>query len=117
MTTNSATVFTQPLDPADFLDYVSELDALLESGETIIAGFTVSPTTEGAALGLEIASSPPPSLEVGDQNIVYWVEVAAGNQADSIFDFDGVQIPIEVTVTTSLTRRYQRTFLVTVKQL
>ena len=117
MTTNSATEFPQPLDPSDLLDYVSEIEDLLDSGETIVSGFTVSPTTEGAALGLEIATTPPPSLETGDQNVLYWLQVETSKRGDSIFDFDGVQIPIEVTVTTTLTRRYQRTFLVTVKHL
>ena len=117
MTTNSATVFTQALDPTDFLDYVSEFDQILESGETILAGFTVSPTTEGAALGLEISTTFPPSLETGDRNVLYWLEVEVSKRTSSSFDYDGTQIPIEVTITTNTSRRYQRTFLVTVKHL
>ena len=105
------------MDPTDFLDYVSEMENLLESGETIIAGFTVSPTTEGAALGFEISSSPPPSLEAGSKNILYWTQVNGANQQDAVYDDDGTSIPVEVTITTSLTRRFQRTFLITVKQL
>lgn len=117
MTTNSATAFLQPLDPTDYSDYVAEFGPQLSPGETIVGGFTVSPTTEGAALGLEIASVIPPALEVGELNVVFWLEVNSTNWDDVIFDDDGVQIPIEVTVTTNTTRRIQRSFLITVKHL
>lgn len=117
MSTNSATVFDGPMDPTDDVDYVGEFSDLLEDGETILAGFTVSPTTEGAALGFEISAIKPPSLEVGDQNVLFWALVNAANQEDTIFDDEGTQIPIEITVITTSTRTYQRTFLVTVKQL
>ncbi len=117
MTTNSATEFEGPMDPTDFVDYVSEFSSLLEDGETVVAGFTVSPTTEGAALGFEISSAIPPSLEVGDQNVLYWTQVNILNQEDTVFDDDGIQIPVEVTITTTDARIYQRTWLVTVKQL
>lgn len=105
------------MDPTDEVDYVAEFDQILVSGETIIAGFTVSPTTEGAALGFEIGTTTPPALEAGSLNVIFWAEVNISNQADAIFSDDGTQIPVEVTVVTTDARTYQRTFLVTVKQL
>ena len=117
MATNSATVFDGPMDPTDNVDYVGEFDVLLQVSETIVAGFTVSPTTEGAALGFEIDLSKPPILEVGDQKVLFWAVINVSNREDTVFDDDGVQVPVEITVTTTDTRTYQRTFLVTVKQL
>ena len=117
MSTNSATSFSGPMDPVDSVDYVGEFDLLLEAGETINAGFTVSPTTESAALGFEIDGTKPPVLEVGDQKVLFWAQVDVSNQDDAIFSDDGVLISVEITVTTTDTRTYQRTFLITVKQL
>lgn len=117
MATNSATVFDGPMDPTDEVDYVGEFDLLLLPAETIIAGFTVSPTTESATLGLEISSVKPPILETGDQKVLFWAEVNPANQSDAVFDDDGVALPVEITITTTDTRIYQRTFLITVKQL
>ena len=117
MSTNSASVFAGPMDPTDEVDYVGEFDDILEAGETISAGFMVSPTTEGAALGFEIGTTFPPSLETGDQRVLFWAQVNATNQADAVFDDDGTQIPVEITIDTTDSRKYQRTFLITVKQL
>jgi len=106
------------MDTEDSVDYVGEFDLLLQSGETINAGFTVSPTTESATLGFEIdTGAKVPVLETGDQKVLFWAKVNASNQADAIFSDDGIQCEVEITVTTSDTRTYQRTFLVTVKQL
>ena len=117
MTTNSATIIEGPMDPTDFLDYVGEFGPVLETNEEIQAGFTVSPTTEGVALGFLISTTFAPTLEPGNKNVLFWTEVNPVNQADAVFSNDGVTIPVEVTVTTNLSRRYQRTFLITVKQL
>lgn len=106
------------MDPSDSVDFVGEFDILLEAGETITAGFTVSPTTESATLGFEIDDGPKiPVLETGDQKVLFWGKVNASNQDDAIFSDDGVKCSVEITVTTTDTRTYQRTFLVTVKQL
>ena len=117
MSTNSAVTITGPMDPTDEVDYVGEFGPLLESGETIVAGFTVAPTTESATLGFEIGTTFPPALEVGDKNVVFWCEVNPVNQADAVFNDDGVIISVEITVNTTLSRQFQRTFLITAKQL
>ena len=78
MSTNSATPFAGPMDTEDSVDYVGEFDLLLEAGETILAGFTVSPTTESAALGFEIDTGAKlPVLETGDQKVLFWGKVAS----------------------------------------
>ena len=106
------------MDTEDSVDYVGEFDVILVSGETIVAGFTVSPTTESAALGFEIdTGAKVPVLETGDQKVLFWGKVNVSNQADAIFSDDGVQCEVEITVNTTDSRTYQRTFLVTVKQL
>lgn len=117
MSTNSASSFDGPMDPEDSVDYVGEFDIILVAGETINAGFTVAPTTESAALGFEIDGTKVPVLETGDQKVLFWAKVNVANQADAVFSDDGVQCSVEITVTTTDTRTYQRTFLVTVKQL
>lgn len=118
MATNSATEMTQPMDPTDFLDWVAEFSTnVLEAAETIVAGFTVIPTTEAATLGFEISTSRPPALEPGDQNVLLWAEINVVNQQDNVFDNNGTKVPFEVTFTTNLGRTFERTFLITVKQL
>lgn len=117
MSTNSATSFEGPMDPTDLVDYVCEFNDLLEDGETIQAGFTVAATVDAAAAGFEISTTFPPSLVDSDQNVLVWVEVNSANREDEIFCLDGIQAAIEVTITTSSSRRYQRTWLITVKQL
>jgi len=117
MSTNSAVAFDGPMDPTDEVDYVGEFDLLLQDGETINAGFTVAPTTEGAALGFQISTSKPPILETGDQKVLFWAEVDSGNQDDAIWSDDGVQVEVVITINSTDTRVYQRTFLITVKQL
>lgn len=116
--TDSATAFEGPMDPSDIVDYVGEMGPLLETTEIIAAGFTVTPTTEAAALGFEINTSFPPTLETGNKNILFWAQVNSANQQDEIWSSDGVQIEVEIDFDTSnAPRHYQRTFLITVKQL
>lgn len=117
MSTNSATEFAGPMDPTDEVDYVCEFDELLEVGETITSGFTVAPTVESAATGFEISTTVPPSLVDGDQNVLIWAQVNSANQEDDVFSDDGIQVAVEVTINTNQSRKYQRTWLITVKQL
>lgn len=115
--TSEATLFEGQMDPRDIVDYVSEFGPLLESAE-IINTFVLETTTQAAALGFRFVASRPPVLEPGSKNIVFWVEVDDANQNDLIWCDAGLRIPIEITITTSLApRRYQRTFLIPVKQL
>jgi len=105
------------MDPTDFLDFVGEFNVILETGEIILPGFDVTPTTEAATLGFEISSTPPPALEANSQDVLFWAQVNLINQQDTVFDNNGTQIPLEITITTSLGRTYERTFLIRVKQL
>jgi hypothetical protein len=115
--TGYATIFEGDMDPRDIVDYVSEFDELLESSE-LIASFLVETTPEAAALGFEISSTFPPSLEPGGQNIIYWVGVNDANQEDLVWCDGGELIPVVITIETSIVpRRYQRTFLIPVRQL
>jgi hypothetical protein len=113
----SATRFEGEMDPTDIVDYVAEFGELLETGE-IISSFTVEIPTDAAALGFRLLPSRPPTLETGLQNILIYVEVDTINQRDLIWCDGGVWMPIEFTINTSLApRRYQRTFLIRVRQL
>lgn len=69
------------------------------------------------ALGFEISTVFPPTLEAGDRNILIWVQVNAANRGDKVFCNDGVYVVVEVTITTSDQRTYQKTWLIRVKQI
>lgn len=117
MSTNSATAFEGPMDPTDFVEYVHEFNALLESNETIEPGFTVTPSVEAAALGFEVSTVFPPSTVDAAKSVQAWYQVNPSSRNEAAFSDDGIQVEVEVTATTSLQRRYQRTWLITVKQL
>lgn len=112
----NATAWPSPMDPADYKDYVAEWGAVLQEGETI-STFDVTMSAEGIALGVSIdAVTHPPAKVDDDKNIVMWPMVDPLNQGDAEWDGDGTQVAIEITITTSMGRDYQKTWVLTVQQ-
>lgn len=117
MATNSATLFSGPMDPKDNVDFIAGFSDLLDTGETVSAGFTVVPSAAATALGFSISTSPAPALANSNKSILFFTEVAGGNQEDEVFSINGVIVDIEINITTSGSRTFQRTFQITIKQL
>lgn len=119
MTTNVATQFAAPCDPEDVKDYIAQFSDLLEAGEDIAAGFTVTPGAEAVAVGIGIKASPAAALAESNKSIRFWPEVDSSYWENEAFDKNGVTVPFEIkfNTTSSPQRTYERTFTITFKQL
>lgn len=117
MSTNSGTKFTDPMDPTDEKEYIAEFANILESGETLTGTFSVTPTSRYSSLGVEVGNVFPTSRTDSDTSILFWPNVNSANQSDAIFNDDGVEAEFEITVNTTNFRKFQKTFIITVKQL
>jgi len=119
-----AIVFRSPIDPADQLDQYAQLlrddsaTTFLDSGEGV-ASFSLVATAEATAMGLQIKTGTPydPAL-VSPTVLKFWTQVAPGMQSSPLFDGAGLQLGIELTITTtnSPPRIKQRTLVFTVRQ-
>lgn len=117
------TEWEENLDPAERIEFVMEFASgvapVLGVGETI-SSYSLAVTAEAAALGLTIETGAPyaASLEPNGTDIKLWLSVSAPFQDNAAFT-PGIQLGVVATINTSSTpsRRRQRTFLVTVKQL
>lgn len=107
-------------DPYDRVDYLLNLDGItgiLENGEAV-ASYTISVTAEAAALGLTVSTGAwAPSQPSGAQ-ILFWLEVDSGFQSNAAFDGEGVDLGVEISVTSDSVpaRRRQRTCAIRVAQ-
>ena len=122
----SAPVADQPMDPTDRVEFVAqfgeavgELSALLEDGETIDT-LEVAPAADAAALGFSILEGTVDGLDRGpwiadDVNVEFWAEVEEAERLNVAYTA-GVTLGAEITFTTNLGRRYQRTVGVEVIQ-
>lgn len=122
----SAPVADQPMDPGDLIDFVAQFgaavgdaSALLEDGEIIVT-LDVSPAIDAAALGFTIVEGEVDEIDRGpwiadDVNVEFWGEVEEAERLNAAFT-NGVILGAEITITTSLGRRYQRTLGVEVIQ-
>jgi hypothetical protein len=125
----AAVRFTQIMDPSDILDFhvaVSQggSDAIpppiLLFGESI-ASLQLAVTAESAAVGLQIKSGgayPAPAVTAAN-TITFWTAVAPEMQTSPIFDGDGVEVALELVITTnnSPPRRKQRTLVFKIANL
>jgi hypothetical protein len=115
---SGATVWAQPLDPSDRADYVVGLGALF-TGEEVIDVAQVTLMPEAVALGLTILEDEDHGPSIADDtNIELWFEVEEEFR-DNVLFLGGVDLPVEITVTTTATppRRFQRTVVLKVVQL
>ena len=106
------------MDPKDRVDFVADFKALLTGNEKIAAA-SLTLGAESVALGLTLIQNPPhgPNI-INGVGIEAWFQVNAGLQANAAFDV-GATLPIEATILTDAVppRTFQRTLVITVKQL
>lgn len=106
----TAVVWTESMDPSDVLDFSINAASLLESGESI-SSYTVIAGPESVLLGLTVGSTNLAG------NVIYvWLSVEASKQNDNAFLGAGATLPIEITVNTNRSRKWQRTAVVKVAQ-
>lgn len=120
---NYATTCDGRLDPHEALDFIVSMAGVLESGEAMDAGFTLSVTAEAAALGLTILDLgdgyADPALVETDTGIQLWLGIALAYQTNAAFDGEGTYLAFELLTDTDSApaRTRNRTFKVQVAQL
>ena len=112
----TASIFAEPMDPYEILDFEVGVASLLEVGETV-SSYTVTLPTESSLLGLTINTTAPYATSITGNVIKFYLAVTVGEQANSAFTA-GVILPIEISVTTNAAapRKKQRTVAVRVIQ-
>jgi len=115
---SGATVWPQPFDPSDRVDYALGFGPLFTGHEVIdVAQVTLMP--EAIALGLTILEDEDHGPSIADDtNIELYFEIEEEFR-DNVLFLGGVDLPVEITVTTTATppRRFQRTVVLKVAQL
>ena len=106
----TAVIWPESLDPSDILGFSINCANLLEPGENI-ASYTVTPGPEAALLGLQV-----PTTAMSANVIAMWLSIDPAKETDNSFAGVGVGLPIEITINTSMGRRWQRTVVVKVAQ-
>ncbi|MDX3884035.1 hypothetical protein [Edaphosphingomonas haloaromaticamans] len=115
-----AVAWQQPFDPADHLPFGISFTELLASDESIVAIERIGLSSAGAALGVIIdqsADRSPIIDEAGGRRIQLWFSVDPGFQASPTFDAAGVKVPVTCRVLTSKGLRFERTAILSVRQL
>ena len=117
----SAFKFDAEMDPAELLDYQLKLSEgplkLLEDGE-LFTTWTLTLYPEAIALGVELGSGTYEPVADGE-NITVWFQVDPLFQEDAAFDGNGVDVPMELSITTNHApaRKRQRTLVLPMRQL
>ena len=115
-----AQAISDNIDPKEEIDIVLDCTDLLEEGEQIDPGYTLTVLAESVALGLTIMSGGgyDQDLIEGDRMIRIWVTIDPLFQTDAAFDAVTL-LPVELTFETNSTppRTRQRTFLIPFVQL
>lgn len=117
----TATRFTdENLDPNDVLDFYIFLTrgaegdgkAFLYESE-VVTSFSLILGAESVAAGLEIASSGRFKLRLGNDVVAFGLSVASSLRTSSIFN-GGLDLPLELKVTTDQERTRRRTAVIRV---
>lgn len=103
----NALKWARPLDPSDVSAYVcyfkSDLSSLMGPSE-VIASFSVEPTAEAAAYGLEVADGDyAPTLYDNAKGVKVFLRVATAQQTAEVFNGDGIWLPVVFRVVTDAT--------------
>lgn len=113
-----ATMWEQPLDPSEQLDYEIDFTGLLEEGETIVAeSWSAMPSAVAADAGLIVAQEGSYGAQLHDgSRIVLWLSIAEHKRAERHFSGAGRKLGVVVNFSTSSNpaRRRQREFQVKV---
>ncbi len=111
----SASVWPEPMDPYDIVDYKIDCSSLLDIGDEV-ADFAVEVLTESELLGLTLGIDSYEPVLVGN-TVTVWLSIDPAEQDNAAF-VAGVNLPLEITVTSDSVppRRRQRTVVVKVIQ-
>lgn len=115
-----AAQWQQPFDPNDHLAFGISFNDLLEVGETITGVDSIAVSSTGAGLGVAIdqALGFAPIIDAdGKRRIQFWLSVSSAFQGSPAFDASGTPVAITVRITTSKSNRFERSAIVTVRQL
>lgn len=109
------------MDPADHAPFVhvfsrgAAADAALAEDEDILS-FTISPTPPAVSAGMSISAEAGKEPRLEDAAVGFWPRLDPAANVDTLFDGPGVDLGIEITITTSLGRVIQRTGTIRVRQ-
>jgi len=104
---SSTFVFAESLDPYDFDHFTLKTTGLLDTGEDV-AKWQVDILSESLLFGLKLGTGQFGSYLL-NKEITIWLEIDADMQGNPAF-FNGVTLPMVLSITTSTGRRRQRTF-------
>jgi hypothetical protein len=110
----TTTIFAQPMDPADKIDFIINCSDVLETDESI-ATFTLALRPEASALGLQLGTDVYAASVLEGKRIRVWLSIDPQKQGDLAFE-SGAVLPFEVTINSNSVppRRRQRTVAVKV---
>ncbi|KTF70702.1 hypothetical protein ACNFJ7_02190 [Sphingomonas sp. HT-1] len=116
-----AAAWAQPYDPGDHAPYAIDFSDLLDEGESIakIEAIKVSPTAALLGIAIDESANYRPIIDVGGQKVQVWFLIDQAYWEAAQFAAGGVQLPLSVRVLTdgSPAKRYERTAVLTVRQL
>jgi hypothetical protein len=116
-----AVTWSQPYDPGDHAPYAINFTDLLDEGETIASIDAIKVPSSAVLLGISVdtAAGYGPIIDIAGKKIQLWFLVDQTAWESASFTGAGVQLPITVRVNTGSTppKRYERTAVLTVRQL
>lgn len=111
----------QPYDPADHSPYAGDFTKLLSGGETIATVEGIALSSSAAALGISVDETAgyAPIIDTGGKKVQLWFAVDDERWASSAFNAAGVLMPVSIRIRTNSVppKRYERTAVLTVRQL
>jgi len=116
-----ASPWLQQYDPADHTPYVFDFSGLLGNSEKIVSIEAVNVNATAALLGIGVEVDPlyAPLIDTAGKKCQIWFAVIPASWDLPSFDAAGVMLPITMRVATDSTppKRYERTAVLTVRQL
>lgn len=116
-----AGAWAQQFDPGDHAPYAIDFTDLLDQGEGIakIEAIKMSSTAALLGIGVDAASGYRPIIDAAGKKIQLWFLVDQAYWESASFAAGGVLLPVSVRVVTDATppKRYERTAVLTVRQL
>lgn len=117
-----AVAWRQQFDPGDHAPYAVDFTALLEQDEKIAEIDAIVMNATAALLGVGVDSVAPfgPIIDATDgKKMQLWFVVDEVSWASTSFNVSGVLLPVTVRIVTDSTppKRYERTGVLTVRQL
>lgn len=111
--------WSQPMDPADEIDYVVDVAGLLDvAGGEAIASYTLTLGAEAVALGLTIGTGAYAVSQPSSTSYKIWFSIDPAFQSNSAFGGQGALLPMTIKITTnsSPARIRERTLVLQVAQ-